>query len=100
MVGLRPTSETPRKTIWVLAERSRRAGGCAKTEWAGVRCQHGGQARMAQLLVALSPSTGQVGAPDDRLTPMLPFHLHQRPLHRRRFDAAAPVRVRLVEESH
>jgi hypothetical protein len=48
------------------------------------------------------PSTRQVGAPNVRLTelPMLPLHQRQRPLHRRRFDAAAPVLVRLVEKSH
>jgi hypothetical protein len=48
------------------------------------------------------PSTGQVGAPDDRLTAlaMVPLHLLERPRHRRRFDAAARALVRLFEESH
>ena len=49
-----------------------------------------------------SLSSGQVVAPDDRLTalPIFPLHLLERPSHRRRFDASALVLVGLVEESH
>jgi hypothetical protein len=86
------------RCLALASEHARAAG-----SWPPPRPRSSGAAdAQVRILLGALASTGQDRAPNDRLTALaiVLLHLFERPRHRRRFDAAARVLVRLVEESH